>query len=202
MNAFESPESARVIIADDERIVAADLRKRVLALGYTVLAVVGSGEDAVREALHHRPDLVLLDIGMEGAYDGIAAAAIIRKEVDIPVVFVTSYSDKETLRRAKEIGPFGYILKPFDERELATTVEMALFRHHMDQKLRRSEELYRTLIENTGEGIAFVDLDEKFTFANPRCSQAYGRRRSSGRPAHAAATTSTSSVRMANGGPC
>jgi PAS domain S-box-containing protein len=174
MNAFESPENARVIIADDERIVAADLRKRVMALGYTVLAVVGSGEDAVREALQHRPDLVLLDIGMEGAYDGIAAAAIIRKEIDIPVIFVTSYSDKETLRRAKEIGPFGYILKPFDERELATTVEMALFRHHMDQKLRRSEALYRTLIENTGEGIAFVDLDEKFTFANPTAETIFG----------------------------
>ncbi|MCC6395820.1 MAG: response regulator [Bacteroidetes bacterium] len=163
-----------MIIADDERIVAADLRKRMMGLGCTVVAVVGSGEDAVRAALDQHPDLVLLDIGMEGAYDGITAAEKIRAEVDIPVIFVTSYSDKETLRRAKEIGPFGYILKPFDERELATTVEMALFRHHMDQKLRRSEQLYRTLIENTGEGIIFADLDERFTFVNPSAERIFG----------------------------
>ncbi len=174
MNALTSPELARVVIADDERIVAADLRRRVMALGYTVVGVVGSGEEAVRVSLEQRPDLVLLDIGMEGAYDGITAAANIRAEVDVPVIFITSYSDKETLRRAKEIGPFGYVLKPFDERELATTIEMALFRHHMDQKLRRSEELYRTLIENTGEGIAFVDLNEQFTFANPTAEQIFG----------------------------
>ena len=174
MNALTSPENARVIIADDERIVAADLRKRMMGLGCTVVAVVGSGEDAVRAALDQHPDLVLLDIGMEGAFDGITAAEKIRAEVDIPVIFVTSYSDKETLRRAKEIGPFGYILKPFDERELATTVEMALFRHHMDQKLRRSEQLYRTLIENTGEGIVFADLDERFTFVNPSAERIFG----------------------------
>ncbi|MBK7257469.1 MAG: response regulator [Ignavibacteriae bacterium] len=174
MNGLMTPENARVIIADDERIVAADLRKRMLALGCSVVAVVGSGVDAYHAAIEHRPDLLLMDIGMDGEYDGITAAEKIRAEVDVPVIFVTSYSDKETLHRAKQIGPFGYVLKPFDERELATTVEMALYRHHAEQKLRASEELYRTLIENTGEGIVFVDLDERFTFVNPAAETIFG----------------------------
>ena len=174
MNALISPENARVIIADDERIVAADLRKRMLALGCSVVSVVGSGVDAYQAAMEHRPDLILLDIGMAGEYDGITAAEKIRAVMDVPVIFVTSYSDKETLRRAKEIGPFGYVLKPFDERELATTVEMALYRHHTEQKLRKSEELYRTLIENTGEGIVFAGLDERFTFVNPTAELIFG----------------------------
>ncbi len=169
-----TPENARVIIADDERIVAADLRKRMLSLGCAVVAVVGSGVDAYRAAIEHRPDLMLMDIGMDGEYDGITAAEKIRAEVDVPVIFVTSYSDKETLHRAKQIGPFGYVLKPFDERELATTVEMALYRHHAEQKLRASEELYRTVVENTGEGIVFVDLDERFTFVNPAAETIFG----------------------------
>lgn len=169
-----SSEGARIIIADDERIVAADLRKRMIALGNSVVAVVGTGEDAVRATLDLRPDLVLMDVQMDGAFDGITAAQKIKAQMDVPIVFVTSFSDKETLRRAKETGPFGYVLKPFDERELAATVEMALFRHTMDQKLRRSEELYRTLIENTGEGIVFADLEERFTFANPSAELIFG----------------------------
>ncbi len=167
-------EQLRIVIADDERIVAADLTRRMAGLGYAVVGNVGRGTDAVRVALEQLPDLVLMDIGMDGEFDGITAAAQIRAEADIPVVFVTSYSDKETLRRAKEIGPFGYVLKPFDERELVATVEMAIFRHKMDQKLRRSEQLHRALIENTGEGIVFADLDERFTFANPTAEALLG----------------------------
>jgi len=164
----------RVVIADDERIVAADLSRRMTALGYVVVGNVGRGSDAVRVSLELRPDLVLMDIGMDSEYDGINAAAQIRAQADIPVVFVTSYSDKETLRRAKEIGPFGYVLKPFDERELVATVEMAIFRHKTDRKLRQSEQLHRALIENTGEGIVFADLGERFTFANPSAEALFG----------------------------
>jgi PAS domain S-box-containing protein len=167
-------ERLRIVIADDERIVAADLSRRMTALGYVVVGNVGRGSDAVRVSLELRPDLVLMDIGMDSEFDGINAAAQIRAEADIPVIFVTSYSDKETLRRAKEIGPFGYVLKPFDERELVATVEMAIFRHKMDRKLRESEQLHRALIENTGEGIVFADLEERFTFANPSAEALLG----------------------------
>jgi PAS domain S-box-containing protein len=167
-------ERLRIVIADDERIVAADLARRMAALGYVVVGKVGRGSDAVRVSLELRPDLVLMDIGMDSEFDGINAAAEIRAEADIPVIFVTSYSDKETLRRAKEIGPFGYVLKPFDERELVATVEMAIFRHKMDRKLRESERLHRALIENTGEGIVFADLSERFTFANPSAEALFG----------------------------
>jgi PAS domain S-box-containing protein len=174
MSAKPETDKLRIVIADDERIVAADLSRRMTALGYEVVGNVGRGADAVRVSLELQPDLVLLDIGMDSEFDGINAAAAIRAEADIPIIFVTSYSDKETLRRAKEIGPFGYVLKPFDERELVATVEMAIFRHKMDQKLRRSEELHRALIENTGEGIVFADLDERFTFGNPTAETLLG----------------------------
>jgi PAS domain S-box-containing protein len=174
MSTQPDTEQLRIVIADDERIVAADLSRRMTALGYQVVGNVGRGSDAVRISLELRPDLVLMDIGMDSEFDGINAAGQIRAEVDIPVVFVTSYSDKETLRRAKEIGPFGYVLKPFDERELAATVEMAIFRHKMDRKLRESEQLHRALIENTGEGIVFADLEERFTFANPSAEALLG----------------------------
>jgi PAS domain S-box-containing protein len=167
-------DELRIVIADDERIVAADLARRMQALGYRVVGNVGRGVDAVRVSLERKPDLVLMDIGMDGEFDGISSAAQIRAEADIPVIFVTSYSDKETLRRAKEIGPFGYVLKPFDERELVATIEMAIFRHKMDRKLRESEQLYRMLIENTGEGIVYADLGERFTFANPTAEAILG----------------------------
>ncbi len=174
MGTETAKEELRIVIADDERIVAADLARRMQALGYRVVGNVGRGVDAVRVSLEQKPDLVLMDIGMDGEFDGITSAAQIRAEADIPVVFVTSYSDKETLRRATEIGPFGYVLKPFDERELVATVEMAIYRHKMDRKLRDSEQLYRMLIENTGEGIVFADLGERFTFANPTAESIFG----------------------------
>jgi signal transduction histidine kinase len=129
-------EQARVMVVEDEGLVALALGQRLQALGYDLAAVASSGEEAVERAVAVRPDIVLMDIMLEGAMDGIEAAARIREEVDVPVVYLTAYSDVQTLRRAKQTGALGYLVKPFVERELVTTLETALSRHSIEREQR------------------------------------------------------------------
>jgi signal transduction histidine kinase/CheY-like chemotaxis protein len=122
-------EERRILVVEDESIVAMDLRASLTALGYQVTETVGTGREAVASAHRRTPDLVLMDINLRGDMDGIAAAETIRKDLAVPVVYLTAFSDESTLRRARVTGPFGYLLKPFDERELQITIEMAIYRH-------------------------------------------------------------------------
>ena len=119
-------DKVQVLVVEDEAIVSMDLRYRLEALGYSVPAEIGSGEEAVDAASRLRPDLVLMDIRLSGEMDGIAAAAQIRVQFDIPVVYLTAYIDEATLERAKSNEPFGYILKPFEDAPLQATIEMAI----------------------------------------------------------------------------
>lgn len=130
-------EKPRILVAEDERIVALDIRDRLQHLGYTVAAIASSGEGAIERIAELHPDVVLMDIKMPGALDGIEAAAQIREQFEIPVVFVTAYADETTLERAKITGPFGYVLKPFEDRDLQVAVEFALYRHKMEQELKQ-----------------------------------------------------------------
>ncbi|MCX6137237.1 MAG: PAS domain S-box protein [Ignavibacteriales bacterium] len=157
----------RILIAEDERIVAVDLRNRLANLGYKVVDIVARGEQAVRVALEVRPDLVLMDIGLMGAIDGIAAAQSIRSQQDIPVVFLTAYSDGETLQRAKIAEPFGYVLKPFEERELRTTIEMALFKHASDKQLKQNQRWLSTVLKSIGDAVIATDEQGMISFMNP-----------------------------------
>ncbi len=127
--------SARILVVEDERIVAMSLRKQLQALGYEVVGVTSSGEVAVSQAGELRPDLVLMDIRLEDEIDGVQAAALIREQFRIPVVYLTAYSNQDVLDRAKVTEPFGYILKPYEERELHVAVEMALYKHQMERRL-------------------------------------------------------------------
>ena len=126
----------KVLIVEDERIVALDLQYQLRRLGYTVSDVASSGEEALRRTEKARPDVVLMDIRLGGTLDGVETAEILRDEFDVPVVFLTAYADDRTLQRAKASEPFGYLLKPFEERELQVAVELALYRHSMEQQLR------------------------------------------------------------------
>jgi signal transduction histidine kinase len=121
---------ARILIVEDEGIVARDLQTSLEALGHVVCGTSATGPDAVRQARTERPDVVLMDIRLRGEMDGIEAARRIRQERDVPVVFLTAYADQDTLERAADVGPYGYVLKPFEEQELHVTVLMALWRHH------------------------------------------------------------------------
>src|SRR5262245_57782651 len=118
----------RILIVEDEGIVADDLADTLTPMGYHVLGIASSGEDAIEKVRELRPDLVLMDIRLAGAIDGIEAATAIQKEQDIPVIYLTSHSDKETTRRAKHTKPFGFLVKPFNEAELRCSIEMAIYK--------------------------------------------------------------------------
>ena len=119
-------DKVQVLIVEDEAIVSMDLRYKLEGLGYGVPAEISSGEEAVEAASRLRPDVVLMDIWLSGEMDGIDAAEEIRRRLNIPVVYVTSHADEDTLRRAKTTEPSGYILKPFVDAELRAVVEMAI----------------------------------------------------------------------------
>ena len=135
---------SQILVVEDETIIAMDIQHRLLDLGYES-RLAGSGEEAISKAAETKPDLILMDIVLPGKIDGIEAAGQIRELFDIPVVFLTAYSDKRTLERAKQTGPFGYLLKPLKDRDLYTAIEMATYKHKIEMQLRESEDRYRDL---------------------------------------------------------
>ena len=167
------PES-RILIVEDERVVANALARNLEGLGYQVVSAVASGEEALTKAEETRPDLVLMDIRLEGEMDGIEAAGLITSRFDIPVIFVTAYADRNVLAKAKITEPYGYLIKPLSKRELHSAVEIALYKHEMAKKLRESEEKHRELAEFLPQIIYEIDLSGKFTFANRSGLEAAG----------------------------
>src|SRR5436190_9726480 len=133
-----SGSSPRILVVEDERIVALDLATTLNNLGYTIAASVSSGEAAIENAVKLRPNLVLMDIRLAGEIDGIQAAEAIRKEVDLPIIYLTAHSDEPTLARARNTGPFGYVVKPFKTTELNCAIEIALHRHEIESGLREA----------------------------------------------------------------
>lgn len=129
----------RILVVEDENIVALDIKMRLERFGCQVIATVPSGEEAIEQALAAKPDLILMDIKLRGKLDGIDAARQIQSQINIPIVFLTAFADEPTIQRAINAQPFGYILKPFDERELNLVIQVTLFRHQMEERLRLSE---------------------------------------------------------------
>jgi PAS domain S-box-containing protein len=158
---------ARILIVEDENIVAFNIQTRLQKLGYTVTAVISSGESALEKVAETRPDLVLMDIKLKGMVDGIQAAEQIRSQFQIPMVYLTAYTDKETLNRAKITEPYGYILKPFEARDLATTIEMALYKHQIEQQLREREQWLAMTLKSIGDAVITTDAQGLVTFMNP-----------------------------------
>ena len=142
----------QILVVEDEPIVALDLQQRLQRMGYRVPEVVATGEEAVAAARARAPDLVLMDINLAGEVDGVAAAERIRHDRRVPVVYLTAYSNERTLQRAKVTEPYGYLLKPFEDRELQTTIEVALYKHETEEALRRAhDELELRVAERTAE---------------------------------------------------
>jgi signal transduction histidine kinase len=147
-------EEARILIVEDEKIIAHGLREILVNLGYTVVAAVSSGEEAIQKAADLRPDLVLMDIVLKGSMDGIEVAQQIRNDLDIPSIFLTAYSEDEIVRRAKITEPFGFILKPFQARELHATIQTALYRQTAERKLKQAEQELRLARSSLEERVA------------------------------------------------
>ncbi len=151
---------AQVLIVEDDGILATEVRGRLKKLGFSVSAIVPSGEEAIEKAKENSPDLVLMDIVLAGKIDGIEAAGQIRTQFDIPVVYVTAHSDEKVLERAKKTAPFGYIVKPFEDRELNTAVEMGLYRHKMEKELKDSQERYRRMTMAVTDYVFTVHIED------------------------------------------
>lgn len=164
---------ARVMIVEDENIVAMDIKQRLEMLGYDVTATVTTGEEAIELAEKTRPDVILMDIVLKGEVDGIEAAEEIRRRFRIPIIYITAYSDRKTLERAKVTEPFGYIIKPFEDRELHSVIEITLYKDKIEKKLRESEELHRAIIRSLNDVLFTLDANEKYTMVSGQI-QDYG----------------------------
>jgi len=157
----------RILVVEDEAIIAADLAETLGSLGYDVVATVDTAEDAIVSAANLAPDIVLMDVRLAGAIDGIEAAATIKQRADIPVIFLTAHSDDETLTRAIGIGPLGYLVKPFRPSELRGAIELALHKHNLDRQLQEREHWLAATIRSIGDAVVATDPDHRVTFLNP-----------------------------------
>ncbi len=157
----------RILIVEDERIISLDLNRRLDRAGYQVVDTVSTGREAIEAAETHRPDLILMDVRLGGEMDGVDAATEIRRRIRIPVIFLTAYADEETIERAKAAEPFGYVLKPFKERELYTTIDIALYKARIDGKLKEQERWNNAILESIGDGIIATDGSHRIRFMNP-----------------------------------
>ena len=155
----------RVLIVEDESIVALSLKDKLNVLGYDVLGIVSTGEKAVVLAREDSPDIVLMDIKLGGEMDGVSTAEQIRLNNAIPVIYLTAYGNQEVMERAKVTEPYGYILKPFSERELHIAIEMALYRHRAETALRESEEKYRLLFDKGPVPLFVLDVSNNAILA-------------------------------------
>lgn len=161
----------KILVVEDESIIAEDIRASLMSMGYKVSSVVSTGEAAVENVKEHKPDIVLMDIMLQGEMDGIEAADEIRKHFNVPVVYLTAYSDEHILERAKITAPFGYIIKPFKEPELHITIEMALFKHKMEMKLKESMEFYENILERIVTGVWVTDKSDVIIYSNKSMEQ-------------------------------
>lgn len=164
----------RIFIVEDERIIAIDLQRRLERLGYQVCGVAADGDEALSGIRRTKPDLVLMDILLQGPSDGIEIALLVKEDPGVPVIFLSAYTDARTLERAKTAEPLGFILKPFKERELATLLEMALFKRVADSRIREKEQLFSAILNSTTDAILAIDEAEKIVFLNPEAEQILG----------------------------
>ena len=159
--------SPRIMVVEDEGIIAQDIKNCLEGLGYVVPDVVFTGREAIRRAEELRPDLVLMDIVLKGEIDGIETAAEIRRKYNIPIVYLTAYEDDRTLKRAKLTEPLGYILKPFEERYLRSSIEMALYKHQMETRLKENERWLGTILKSVGDAVIVTDESGFIRYMNP-----------------------------------
>ena len=167
-------DEKQILVVEDEIIVGMDIQRRLKNLGYIVPVVVSSGEEAITKVRENKPDLVLMDINLHGEMDGIETASQIHSFSEIPVIYLTAYTDGKTLERAKITEPYAYIIKPFKDRELQINIEIGFYKNRMEKLLKESERSLReknqwlvAVIESIGDAVIATDLEGKIRLMNP-----------------------------------
>ena len=163
----------KIMVVEDECIEALDIRNTLESFGYEVPYMASRGDEAVAKAQEIKPDLVLMDIILRGEITGIEAASQIKK-LDIPFIYLTAHSNEKTVEEAKLTEPYGYLLKPFNSNDLKHTIELALHKHMMENKLKESENRYRLLVESQKDFVVETDAKGRFTFVNPSFCELLG----------------------------
>ncbi len=156
----------QILIVEDEGLIAKDLQSMLRRLGYDVPVTVGTGELAIQTAAANQPDLILMDIQLRGNMDGVTAAQTIKDRQDVPIVFLTANSDEATLQRAKVTDPFGFLIKPFEERSIQAGIEVALYKHKTEKKNREREQWLSTTLKSIADAVVTTDASGNVTFLN------------------------------------
>jgi PAS domain S-box-containing protein len=165
---------ARILIVEDEILIAETVKNKLTKLGYEVVGTVMAGEEAPEAAERHRPDLILMDIKLAGLVDGVDAAGAIQINMDVPIVFVTAFSDEATLDRVKRLSPYGYVIKPYQITDLSITIDLALSRHQADKRIRQQERQLHSALNYVGDGLIATDLSGNVAFLNGTAEQVTG----------------------------
>jgi PAS domain S-box-containing protein len=159
--------SPQILVVEDEAVVAKNIGKELSELGYGVCGLAACGEDALKIAAETHPDLVLMDIVLNGELDGVETTQKIHEQMDVPVVYMTAYADDHTLERAKKTAPFGYLLKPYEERELHTTIQIALQKHRTERLLRETHDWLDSTLRWMPDAVILTDAQANVGFINP-----------------------------------
>jgi PAS domain S-box-containing protein len=165
---------AQVLVVEDENVVAKAIQTELREMGYSVPAIAATGEEAIKKAVELRPDVVLMDIVLKGRMDGIEAAQQLRSQLDVPVVYLTAYGDAKTLARAKPTEPFGYLLKPYEEKELHTTIELALYKHGVERKLKELNQRLGATLRSIDNAVIATDSRDFIRLMNPVAEELTG----------------------------
>lgn len=164
---MNSPSTlATILIVEDEAVIALDLKTQLAGLGYTVVGIAESGDQALALARKFRPDLTLMDVRLKGPMDGIQVASVLVRELHAPVLYLTSFSDTDTVQRAAQTGPYGYLTKPFEIKELRAGIEVALFKAGMERRLRESERWFTSTLRCVQDGVLITEVDSRVRFMN------------------------------------
>ncbi len=163
----------RILIVEDEKIIAEDIKRTLYSFNYDVVGIISYGEEAVKVAGEQTPDLILMDVMLSGEMNGLEAADIIYRDFDIPVIFLTAYANDEILSKAALSSPFGYLIKPFEDRELKANLEMAFYKHQMETNLRNSRNFLLNLIDTVPNCISVKDANYKYLIANKAHTEIY-----------------------------
>jgi two-component system, sensor histidine kinase and response regulator len=172
MNATESRPP--ILVVEDENVVAIELVSSLEKLGYPIAGIATTGEEAVALTAAKEPGLVLMDIHLRGRMDGIQAAQQIQEKLFIPVVYLAGHSDEPTLSRARVTQPFGYVLKPFEDREIEVAIQIAIFRHQMERALRENEKRLDAILCSIDDAVIATDTHRRITFLNPAAESLLG----------------------------